>query len=453
MSEKQLPQLFIEQIKTLFPDDYTAFLDAVSLPPAVSIRLKKGVSTDVDDIVPWCKSGRYLSGRPQFTLDPLFHAGNYYVQEASSMFLLFALEKYASNDALVLDLCAAPGGKSTLISDFLNNDGFLISNEYVPQRANILAENILKWGNPNCAVTNASSQQFAKLKGVFDVVVVDAPCSGEGMFRKDDVAIDEWSPDNVRKCVDRQREILSNAWQCLAENGILIYSTCTFNDLENERNIEWLINEFDAEYLPLNPDDSWGVTVTDFGCRFLPHKVRGEGFFISVVRKKSACSTINMKNLKQLPPSSKNALEWIDNPDRYKTIVENNVVYAVDKDYYPLVTNMMSGNFKFLSFGVPVATVITGKSSSLIPHHALALSEELKRDAFPIVNVDYKTALAFLRREAIVLQGVEKGFVCVAFNNVPLGFVKNVGNRCNNLYPDYWRIRMNVTDTEYKSII
>lgn len=453
MSEKQLPQLFIEQIKTLFPDDYTAFLDAVSLLPAVSIRLKKGVSTDVDDIVPWCKSGRYLSGRPQFTLDPLFHAGNYYVQEASSMFLLFALEKYASSDALVLDLCAAPGGKSTLISDFLNNDGFLISNEYVPQRANILAENILKWGNPNCAVTNASSQQFAKLKGVFDVVVVDAPCSGEGMFRKDDVAIDEWSFDNVHKCVDRQREILSNAWQCLAENGILIYSTCTFNDLENERNVEWLINEFDGEYLPLNPDDSWGVTVTDFGCRFLPHKVRGEGFFISVVRKKSECSTLNIKSIKQLPPSCKNALEWVNNPDRYKTIVENNVVYAVDKDYYPLVTNMMSGNFKFLSFGVPVATVITGKSSSLIPHHALALSEELKRDAFPIVNVDYKTALAFLRREAIVLQGVEKGYVCVAFNNVPLGFVKNVGNRCNNLYPDYWRIRMNVTDTEYKSII
>ena len=453
MSEKQLPQLFIEQIKTLFPDDYTAFLDAVSLPPAVSIRLKKGVSTDIDDIVPWCKSGRYLSGRPQFTLDPLFHAGNYYVQEASSMFLLFALEKYASSDALVLDLCAAPGGKSTLISDFLNKDGFLISNEYVPQRANILAENILKWGNPNCAVTNASSQQFAKLKGVFDVVVVDAPCSGEGMFRKDDVAIDEWSLDNVHKCVDRQREILSNAWQCLAENGILIYSTCTFNDLENERNVEWLINEFDGEYLPLNPDDSWGVTVTDFGCRFLPHKVRGEGFFISVVRKKSTCSTINMKNLKQLPPSCKNALEWIDNPDRYKTIVENNVVYAVDKNYYPLVMNMMCGAFKFLSFGVPVATVITGKSSSLIPHHALALSEELKRDAFPVVNVDYKTALAFLRREAIVLQGVEKGFVCVAFNNVPLGFVKNVGNRCNNLYPEYWRIRMNVTDTDYKSII
>ena len=453
MSEKQLPQLFIEQIKTLFPDDYTAFLDAVSLPPAVSIRLKKGVSTDVDDIVPWCKSGRYLSGRPQFTLDPLFHAGNYYVQEASSMFLLFALEKYVSNDALVLDLCAAPGGKSTLISDFLNNDGFLISNEYVPQRANILAENILKWGNPNCAVTNASSQQFAKLKGVFDVVVVDAPCSGEGMFRKDDVAIDEWSLDNVHKCVDRQREILSNAWQCLAENGILIYSTCTFNDLENERNVEWLINEFDGEYLPLNPDDSWGVTVTDFGCRFLPHKVRGEGFFISVVRKKSECSTLNIKSIKQLPPSCKNALEWVNNPDRYKTIVENNVVYAVDKDYYPLVTNMMCGAFKFLSFGVPVATVITGKSSSLIPHHALALSEELKRDAFPIVNVDYKTALAFLRREAIVLQGVEKGFVCVAFNNVPLGFVKNVGNRCNNLYPDYWRIRMNVTDTEYKRII
>ena len=453
MSEKQLPQLFIEQIKTLFPDDYTAFLDAVSLPPAVSIRLKKGVSTDIDDIVPWCKSGRYLSGRPQFTLDPLFHAGNYYVQEASSMFLLFALEKYASNDALVLDLCAAPGGKSTLISDFLNNDGFLISNEYVPQRANILAENILKWGNPNCAVTNASSQQFAKLKGVFDVVVVDAPCSGEGMFRKDDVAIDEWSFDNVHKCVDRQREILSNAWQCLAENGILIYSTCTFNDLENERNVEWLINEFDAEYLPLNPDDSWGVTVTDFGCRFLPHKVRGEGFFISVVRKKSECPTLNIKSIKQLPLSCKNALEWVNNPDRFKTIVANDVVYAVDKNYYPLVTNMMSGNFKFLSFGVPVATVITGKSSSLIPHHALALSEELKRDAFPIVNVDYKTALAFLRREAIVLQGVEKGYVCVAFNNVPLGFVKNVGNRCNNLYPDYWRIRMNVTDTEYKSII
>lgn len=453
MAEKQLPLQFIKRIETLFPNDYSAFLEALLTPPATSIRLKNGVDTSNNDIVPWCKQGRYLASRPQFTLDPLFHAGRYYVQEASSMFLYQALYKYVSPDALVLDLCAAPGGKSTLISDYLSSDGFLISNEYVPQRANILSENILKWGNPNCAVTNADSFRFAKLKGVFDVVVVDAPCSGEGMFRKDDVAISEWSEENVSKCVERQKEILYNAWQCLADNGILIYSTCTFNDLEDERNIEWLIEEFGAEYLPLQPDDDWGVTEADYGYKFLPHKVRGEGFFIAVVRKTSSTGSCNIKLPKQLPPICKSALSWIVNPDNFKTIVLKDTVFAIDKRYYPLIANMMSLSFNFLSIGIPVAVIMTGKSQTIIPHPALPLSCSMNVDAFERVEVDYKTAIAFLRHEALLLQNVEKGYLCITFQGVPLGFVKNVGNRCNNLYPEHWRIRMNADDTEYHSIL
>lgn len=453
MPEKQLPLQFVEQIKALYPEDWASFLEALDAVPVTSIRLKKGVETENVDVVPWCENGRYLSCRPQFTLDPFFHAGRYYVQEASSMFLYQALRQYVSPDSLVLDMCAAPGGKSTLISDFLSDKGFLVSNEYVPQRANILSENILKWGNPNCAVTNATSQQYARLKGAFDAVVVDAPCSGEGMFRKDDVAVSEWSTENVRNCVQRQREILSNAWQCLKGGGILIYSTCTFNDSENEGNIKWLLEEQSAEYLPLCPDAGWGVTVTDYGCRFLPHKARGEGFFISVVRKNGPASAFNAKMPKQQPLSCKQALGYILSPDKYNTIVLNGNVFAVDRPYYPFVANMLAMSFNFLTVGIPVASLITGKTQTVVPHPALPLSCVMDRNAIKCVDVDYKTAIAFLRHEALFLDNVERGFACVCFNGAPLGLVKNVGNRCNNLYPEHWRIRMNVTETEYVGVL
>ena len=271
--------------------------------PSVSIRLNSKITdnrlqiTDSTSFltphssfltVKWCEQGRYLSERPKFTYDPLFHAGAYYVQEASSMFVWQALSQLVEQDALVLDLCAAPGGKSTAIAQYLSENGFLVSNEYVPQRAHVLVENITKWGAPNCVVTNNAPRHFEKLKTRFDAILVDAPCSGEGMFRKDERAREEWSPANVDMCVERQREILESAWKVLKPGGVLIYSTCTFNSHENEEQVQWLIDEMEAEYLPLKIEDDWMITETERGYRFLPHKTRGETYLPGVPVKTSA---------------------------------------------------------------------------------------------------------------------------------------------------------------------
>ena len=240
--------------------------------------------------VKWCEYGRYLSERPKFTYDPMFHAGAYYVQEASSMFVWQALTQLVDKDAVVLDMCAAPGGKSTAIAQYLSEDGFLVSNEYVPQRAHVLVENITKWGAPNCVVTNNAPRHFEKLKSRFDAILVDAPCSGEGMFRKDERAREEWSPANVEMCVERQREILESAWHVLKPGGVLIYSTCTFNSHENEEQVQWLIDEMGAEYLPIKIGEDWMITETERGYRFLPHKTRGEGLLSVFMVLNIVCS-------------------------------------------------------------------------------------------------------------------------------------------------------------------
>ena len=288
-----LPVGFIDSVRPLLGAETEEFLSALESEPPVSVRLSRKVRSVVGCSgvpaswrpVPWCPDGYYLPERPQFTLDPLLHAGAYYVQEASSMFLWQVLAQHAAPDWLVLDMCAAPGGKSTLIGSFLSERGFLVCNEFVPQRANILAENISKWGRGNTLVTNNAPAHFGQYGGLFDAVVVDAPCSGEGMFRKDEGAIAEWSPANVAKCVVRQREILSSAWDALKPGGLLVYSTCTYNRMENEENVQWLMAEYGAELLDVATDGAWGVWRTECGCRFMPHRTLGEGLFMAEVRK------------------------------------------------------------------------------------------------------------------------------------------------------------------------
>ena len=288
-----LPAGFIDSVRPLLGAETDEFLSALDSEPPVSVRLSRKVRSvgGYSGVpaswrpVPWCPDGYYLPERPQFTLDPLLHAGAYYVQEASSMFLWQVLVQHAAPDWLVLDMCAAPGGKSTLIGSFLSERGFLVCNEFVPQRANILAENISKWGRGNTLVTNNAPAHFGQYGGLFDAVVVDAPCSGEGMFRKDEGAIAEWSPANVAKCVVRQREILSSAWDALKPGGLLVYSTCTYNRMENEENVQWLMAEYGAELLDVATDGSWGVWRTECGCRFMPHRTLGEGLFMAAVRK------------------------------------------------------------------------------------------------------------------------------------------------------------------------
>lgn len=441
MIHTSFPCEFIDMVRPVLGDDLTVFLDAMSSEPVTSVRLNtKPFYNRYDDLepVPWCYKGRFLAERPRFTSDPFLHAGCYYVQEASSMFLYQALSQYVGTHSVVLDMCAAPGGKSTLINDFLASDALLVSNEYVPQRAHILLENMIKWGRPNTVVTNNAPQHFECLGELFDAVCVDAPCSGEGMFRKDEKAVAEWSPENVEKCVARQRQILHSAWQVLRQGGVLIYSTCTYNRLENEENIRWFIDNYGAEYLPLAVDADWNILVTDLGYRFMPHRTRGEGLFMAVLRKPDSFWVRPRFRLpKRMSESNDSFLNWISEPECFASILRSDTVYVIPAAHQVEIIYLL-GKLNVMSMGIAVAVQ---KGRDFVPHQALAMSEMLDRDKFAAVDIDYDVAIAYLRTEALCLPDSPKGVLLVTYCGVPLGWVKNVGNRCNNLYPSPWRIR------------
>lgn len=446
-----LPAGFEADVRDVIGDeDWDVFVDALSDEPSVSIRVNSKVNNSLEGSlsvlglesmeVKWCEYGRYLFERPKFTYDPMFHAGAYYVQEASSMFVWQALEQLVSKDAVVLDMCAAPGGKSTVIAQYLSEEGWLVSNEYVPQRAHVLVENIQKWGTSNTLVTNNAPRHFEKLKSRFDAILVDAPCSGEGMFRKDERAREEWSEANVDMCVERQREILESAWKVLSPGGVLIYSTCTFNRHENEEQVQWLIDEMDAEYMPLNIEDDWMITETERGYRFMPHKTKGEGLFLAVVRKVGE----KVGELKEKGGKKQKEQKGGKKIDVAVPLVGEYVVMESDGRYYAVQKNRVAlvedcrKCLNVLSFGVHI---YEQKGKDLIPQAALALSKVYKRGNYPEAELTYEEAISFLRKEAIVLAEAPRGFVLVTYNGLPLGWVKNIGNRCNNLYPEFWRIR------------
>ena len=223
---------------------------AFDSPASVAVRknpFKDGTCPEGRE-VPWCRHGRILPERPQFTLDPHFHAGAYYVQDSSSMFvghafreLLGSMDVPVGRPVRVLDLCAAPGGKTTDIAASLREafgDGFLlVSNEVMKARAGVLADNVALWGDPNVVVTSDDPSAFAALPGFFDIIVADVPCSGEGMFRKDEEAQRQWSEDNVALCAARQKRIVADVWPALKQDGLFVYSTCTFNVYENDGNV------------------------------------------------------------------------------------------------------------------------------------------------------------------------------------------------------------------------
>jgi 16S rRNA C967 or C1407 C5-methylase (RsmB/RsmF family) len=291
----KLPDQFIQRLQGQMGTSMLKFVDALTREPVVSVRMNRLKQAkphwEGAEAVPWCPTGYYLPQKPVYTLDPLFHAGCFYPQEASSMVLdwLVAHVCELPEQPMVLDLCGAPGGKSTLLASFLNGNGLLVANEVIKSRAIILAENISKWGAANCIVTRSDPSKFGVLTSMFDLIVVDAPCSGEGMFRKDKRSIEEWSEANAQMCALRQQRILNDAWPALKQGGYLIYSTCTFNPSENEGNMAWLAETLGAEVLPLNVPDDWGVdripVGSGNGLAFYPHKVRGEGFFVAVLRK------------------------------------------------------------------------------------------------------------------------------------------------------------------------
>ena len=449
-----LPTDFIENLhEILSPDEVQQLCQALETTPVTSIRLNDKIdylTFDADtDEVPWHEDGYYLSTRPQFTLDPLFHAGCYYVQEASSMFLEEVLRQYVSRDSVVLDLCAAPGGKSTLISQYIGSQGLLVSNEVVRQRVFILSENVQKWGNGNTVVTHNQAADFGmRLPSVFDCILVDAPCSGEGMFRKDEGAIAEWTEDNVDACVERQRKILEDVWDALRPGGIMIYSTCTFNPWENEENANWIAETLGAEVLNVAHPSAWGITPGAPGYHFYPHKTRGEGFYICALRKnfKGVDTTVRpfSDRLPKYKPSAPQPIEgvsvikkWLKHPDDWAMRQQDRFIVAYPAKYKEFI-DLLSKHFICISIGFGLGEI---RGKNLVPQHALAMAKDLCTSAFPRAELSLEQALAYLRTEALSLPNLPIGVVLVTYDNVPLGFVKNVGNRCNNLYPKEWRIR------------
>ena len=397
LEKHTLPQDFITQMTALLGTaQWERLRQGLEDEAPVSIRLntqKTGSTQHVacaDGQVPWCADGWYLDHRPAFTFDPLLHAGVYYVQEASSMFIDFVLRQLVKRPVCMLDLCAAPGGKSTAARSALPAGSLLVSNEPISTRAQILAENIVKWGHADCIVTSNYPEDYGRSGEMFDVVLCDVPCSGEGMFRKDPQAIDEWSLQNVEKCWRLQRDIVSEAWKSLLPGGLLVYSTCTFNTKENEENIRFFME-----------------TVY----RFLPGFTRGEGLFMCVLRKGGD----EMQGDKQT------------------------VRKAVGKKLRTLYTGDMEP---------------TAKGKNLIPVHAEALFARRDPAKYPMAELSYEQAISYLRREAIVLpEGTPRGIVVVCFRGYPLGFAKNVGNRANNLYPQNWKIKSSHTPSEYETIL
>lgn len=457
-----LPQTFIERTKCLIGNDWENFAEALRQDVPVSIRINNkkypnGASLKHYEPIPWCKEGYYLSSRPQFTYDPLFHAGCYYVQEASSMFIEQAFTQYVDSDVCVLDLCAAPGGKSTLLASLISSDSLLVSNEIIRSRSNILAENMTKWGYANTMVSNNDPVQIGKLKNAFDVILVDAPCSGEGMFRKDAGAISEWSVDNVKLCQQRQRRIITDIWDSLKPGGLMMYSTCTYNEEENEQNVQWICNEFGAETLPVKIQAEWVITSSLINgvdaYRFFPHKTKGEGFFFALLRKNAeeryksdAGRTSKNKGRKSnvLPDMYK---DYIKDKSSFMFIEENNSWIALPQAIADKMINFRQ-SLHVISSGVSMGEF---KGKDFIPSQSLAMSLELNRSAFTQYELDWGTAINYLRKEPLMLPDTPKGYILLTYENIPIGFVKNIGNRVNNLYPQEWRIRSaNIPDNEVK---
>jgi 16S rRNA C967 or C1407 C5-methylase (RsmB/RsmF family)/NOL1/NOP2/fmu family ribosome biogenesis protein len=451
----KLPPTLLTSLQNLPGFDEPAFIESHQASRQItSIRINplkfnvRSAKFGLEDRVPWSGHGYYLRQRPLFTVDPLFHAGAYYVQDASSMFLEEAVRQSCdlTQPLRVLDLCAAPGGKSTLVQSLISENSLLVSNEVIKTRANILVENITKWGAPNVVVTNNDPKDFQRLPGFFDLIVVDAPCSGSGLFRKDPAAMEEWNINNVALCSQRQQKILADVMEALKPGGILVYSTCSYSLEEDEEIGDWLAEKFAMVNVQLKIETSWGIVETRSarsgasGYRFYPDKVSGEGFFITVFRKEEGRFTSKEIKSRVKPGTLMRAeLEivraFIQKPENYSFIKWNNEILAIRESLYESFLQLQAGLY-IKKAGVKLGTLIRNE---LVPDHELVLST-IVAEKFTNCQVEEQTALDFLRRRDIKINTDAKGWTIINYENIPLGLVKILPNRINNYYPKEWRI-------------
>lgn len=442
---RPLPEAFVQRIQKQYPNDHSVFLEALEKPSHTSVHVNphKGENPfDMEENVPWWKQGFVLKERPKFTYDPRFHGGAYYPQESSSMFIGYLVENILAGkkDIRVLDLCAAPGGKSILLSEIIGERGVLISNEVNKSRVKILEENLVKWGANNVMITSNEAGDFSSLKAYFDLILVDAPCSGEGMFRKDERAREEWSEGNVEMCAKRQTDILRHLPELLKEGGSLVYSTCTFSEQENEFQSDYLVSEhFLVESRPEIPAAWEKYVVVDRGFKFLPHKAIGEGFYCNVfVKEGSSGRNISFKKTqsswyRKVKDKEIESLPHFD--ARHIFINKKNQLFSVpvdEQEFFFLLNSLF-----IVSPGVELGEMIKGE---LIPSHFLAMQPNV-RSVFPVFELDEKQALSYLFREDIKIETPTLGWALVSYEGVSLGFVKLLKNRVNNYYPKEWKIR------------
>lgn len=451
-----LPPAFEMRMRKQLSKEADTFFKALETPAPVSIRLNpdktRGELPDslaglIQKTVEWCPEGYFLSQRPVFTLDPYYQGGAYYVQEASSMFLNQVFKQiFTSAPLKILDLCAAPGGKSTLAASLLPSNSLLVANEVIRSRAAILKENLIRWGNGNIIVTNNDPADFSAFEGCFDAVIVDAPCSGEGMFRKDPASISAWSEANLHLCSERQKRILADIWPALKPGGYLIYSTCTYNPEENERIFDWLCSSFPAESIPVQHACPT-VTRADansYGYHFYPHKTSGEGFFCGLIRKKDGVEYRSGKNKKQKTTVScriPEELSGLLSDTSFLSAQNDNNLLTVFPSVHSELIHHLRQELKVISFGCEVAELYNRKPKLL---HSLALSNWLNKKACRCAEIDLQTALRYLKKEDIQIEARAGEWILITYRGIALGWGKSLGNRLNNYLPKEWRIRMDI---------
>ncbi len=451
MESPTLPTAFVEQMQQLLPEDWPKLANSLETVPPVSVHthpLRSWPKPSVWSSIPWSPHGYYLPERPSFTLEPAFHGGAYYVQEASSMLVAAAAQALLPTDRpwRVLDLCAAPGGKSTLLHSLLPAGSWLLANEVIKSRYQVLRYNLQKWGFANTFTSNHDVADFAPLAGLFDLVLVDAPCSGEGLFRKDHAARQEWSPEHVAHCALRQRRILEAAVPLVAEGGILLYSTCTYNRRENDANAEWLAAQDNLSYEAIPELTTYPLEARPHGYQAYPHRLAGEGFYLAAFRKQqqvqgrqkvqdfAKLSRVPKRELSQLDP-------WLD-----PNFLTHSAIYQSASGRWRAIPNnvlsdtqRLSKYLRRLEVGIPLGQP---KGKNWLPDESLAFSHYLS-PSLSRVGVERAEALAILRKQTPTVPALqERGWHLVTYQGLGLAWVKGLGSRYNNYYPQAWRIRM-----------
>jgi len=448
---EKLPAAFVEKIKLQFPNDFEKFISALNEIPKTGILINpKKKNQPNGHSVQWNPFGKILAERPNFTADPHYHAGAYYAQEANSMFIHALIEYAIGKDKPItaLDLCAAPGGKSLLMNSSLHPESFCLSNEIIPSRLSILRENISKWGAYN-HLTIGSSPEKIPFRNVFDLILVDAPCSGEGLFRRQPSYRNEWTEHLAQSCSIRQKDILKEAYRMLKPGGFLIYSTCTYAQVENEEIVDWLCEEFRLENIAVPIETAWSIHETQtkhgIGYQMLPHLTPGEGFFCSLFKKGDDDDVIETKfksrnsNLSRPTKSQAIELNHFIRPEIETRVDANGRVFTFPyhHPFFPLFEN----NYPNANLGVQLGEFVR---DTFVPHQSLA-NTQLFQEQVPQIEVSYDQAQTYLRGEALAA-APNRGYHLVTFQNQPLGWVKSVGNRCNNMYPKPWYVKQNYSD-------